>query len=445
MSLEAQRLDNISTEFAVRNFSPEAAANLADISSLIVCSEKPDISAVERVLDDIVEEAPYEIACHLQPISELRRQWHRNAFRASYGPHVKYASDAAGKISWSPSQENQDRLKSKHLLSNDDITETSNWFDTFVKQVSAIRLCHVRHISKKGCDLNGERHFDAHLTPEGHVSHRSRVEAAMEVLSSANISLQAKQLLFQAIEKAEYRFQTTLNLHVLRPVKDYADHTNSFNFLTATYCKLLRDALGEVASTYFPTSDIRVHDEPVMMLTKTNRTDADSLGRIVKQPLFELGDVDGKFVIVADDHVNAGAFTTTLVSQAEANGANVVGVASFSRHPNSGNLLLKPTLKEALLTLHPQDEIDTLLSRVGVSIDTLTNREGLTLLSILMDGANDNHRDIFYSAMADVNGRYNHLLDGIGDDLECELIQPSKTPQDLLIEIDEMFQHGTVR
>lgn len=438
-------IDSAATAFVTRHFTEKTQAQLSDISALVVCAEKPNIGCVEGILDDIVQEAPRSVSMHLKPLSQLKLQWRKAAFENGLSHRLQIASDSINVMRWSPSAELQDKVRAAHLLSNDCITGEHSWFDAFVKQVSAIRLCHVRHISKKGCDLTGARHFDAHLTPEDHASYRGRVEAAMEVLGTANIPLQAKKLLFKAVEKSAYDFKSALDIHVLRPVKDYADHSNSYNFLTAVYTKMLRDALQGVARTYFPTSEIRVHDEPVMMLTKTNRTDADSLGRIVKQPLFQLGDIQGKNVIVADDHVNAGAFTTTLVSQAEDMGANVVGVASFSRHPNSGELSLKPCVKKSLLTLHPQEQLDELLGRVGVSVDTLTNREGLTLLSILMDGANDNHRTTFHCVMTEVNGEYNNLLDGIGDDLDCELSKAPKTPRELLQEIDDMFRMGSVR
>lgn len=445
MRLKPAQSHQIGPAFVTRHFTGSSLGQPGDISSLVVCSEKPDIGCVERVLDEIIEKAPSRVYVALRPLSDLRAQWRSSAFLNNLNRKFVEAAKDVNSIAWTPPKSIEERLIGLHLLSNDGITSDTNWFDAFVRQVSTVRLCHVRHISKKGCDLTGRRHFDAHLTPEDHESYKGRVEAAMEFLNTANIPLQARQLLLQAFKKSGYGFQGKFDLYVFRPVKDYADHSNSYNFLTAVYTKLLRDALTNVARAYFPTSHIQIHDEPVMMLTKTNRTDADSLGRIVKQPLFEIGDVEGKHVIIADDHINAGAFTATLMSQAEEKGACVVGIASFSRHPNSGTLTLKPRVKSALLGLYPQETLDTVLARVGVSVDTLTNREGLTLLSILMDGSNDNHRNVFQGVMSEVNGEYNHLLDGIGDDLGSELHKSPKTPQELLMEINDMFSAGSVR
>jgi hypothetical protein len=432
--------------FTKREFSASARMNGLTVSSLAVCAEKPDIRKIETVLKAIADSAPDSLKSAFNKTLHLETQLNKKVFYKELSQLASYISKESNRLCWTPPSEYVDDLLAKRLISNDGIQQNEPWLGAIAKQISTIRLCHLRQISKKGNDLNDLRHFDAHLQGKTHPSYRERIKAAHEVLTETDLFSQAKEVLANSMKHLDVKNSSKpIDLYVIRPIKDYTDTSNSYNFLTATYVKLLSQNLELAAQKYYPHMHINIYEKPVMMLTKTNRTDASPLGRILKQPLFEVTDIKDKNVIIADDHVNAGAFTASLFSQIEALGGRVVGIASFSRHPNSEKVLISSELVRELTNLYPKEDIDMVLNPLGLSVDTLTRREGLTLLSMFIDGNDSQHKTVFESTMQAINGAYAQIIEGIGDDLESEVSMPPKTPQMLMSEIKHAFASGPVR
>ena len=425
--------------FKRKGFANEAAAT---VSALMVCAERPDVDVVEQIIGDVIEEAPVALAEYLYAFYEQRKTWDKESFGRSMHQLRSLIDHALENEAWAPSEALQKKLAETKLSTIDQVAAEYTWMDELEEQIRSIRYCHLRSIAKKGVDLDGTRHCDGDLKPIDDPASLLRIEAAHEVLSQRDIHLQAKEILKRAVASNK----EPIEIFCMRPVKDYDNPTQSYNFLTATYETLLREAIKKTAADLYPGKHITVIDQPILMLTTTNRTDASPFGRILKQPLFDIPtNLEGKHVVIIDDHVNAGAFAATLASQAHDVGANILGVFVYSRHPNSKSLTIDDEIRQALQQTCDAKKLDHLLEGFGLSIDTLTNREGLTLLAILTDG-NDEQGCAHFTAISDrLNGKHHRIVSGIKDDLTVELAKPAETIEGLENDIQQLLKAGCLR
>jgi beta-phosphoglucomutase-like phosphatase (HAD superfamily)/adenine/guanine phosphoribosyltransferase-like PRPP-binding protein len=142
---------------------------------------------------------------------------------------------------------------------------------------------------------------------------------------------------------------------------------------------------------------------------QSGRTEGNGLSRIVRQPLFNYSTFcPGDTVILTDDCAQAGSTFITWDQALRRRGVNVVAYAALSSLPETRNLLAAPEVIGAFdqvmafaVSNHVerfpgsdpikvadefQRNLDHLLSVVGISKETLSNREALTIMSFFVDG-----------------------------------------------------------
>lgn len=409
-----------STHFVQRQ--PFTRPDAAQISSLMVCAERPDAELVTSIIKAIIQEAPLAIAEDLQTLFALSKEWDKERFNSEMACYMARVEKLVAREDWSPSPALQEKLTHTHLTSADGCHDDAGWLTNFEQQIRSVRYCHLRSIAKKGTDLDGTVQFEPRFTPENHPDGRARIRAAIEVLKQCNIDEQAREVLGKHVPADNHH---PVEILCMRPVRDHENSENSYNFQTATYAALLRDALTRVAEQDYPGMFI-IKDHPAVMQTFTNRTNASLFGRIIKQPVFNVGDTAGKKAVVIDDHVNAGGFSRTLSAQIEQAGGEVLSVATFSRHQQSHHLEADPKIIAFLQDLYPAFQLNGLLAPVGLSLDTITSREGMTLLSILIDGDDQEKVQRFHALDEALSYPHNHIADGINDATEVELRKPAE-------------------
>jgi len=279
---------------------------------------------------------------------------------------------------------------------------------------------------------------------------KHRMEAAYKVINCIITDEFINSLLEQSLK--QYDTSKGDVISVVRPVKVYDNIKNSYNMLTNMFSQELLIQLDKKMKEKHPDKKITFKDEPVMMLTTSNRTQASSYERILKQPFFDATQLRAKNIIINDDHINAGAFTATLFAAAKELDANILAVSSLTVHPHTRNLALDGRLLRALKQYTEEaepntaayDRLNLVLSTMGLSMETLTNREALTLLTIIMDGNNNKHQLAFDKLDKTIKNGHN-VIDGKGDSLNDVLQEVPLTVSALIARIGSDVQSNKFR
>jgi len=416
---------------------PVADLRAGEINSGLICAEKPDVAQVEKLLLEITEVAPEEIQAILQRMYALRLTVDRQQFESQLQSLKEELEANLACAAWTPAIISP--LQPLHLFAKDGMDSPASlpWQKLFIQQVHDIRFCHLRHIAKKGKDLDGTKHFDAHFKPPDDPHTIERIAAAQEVLDPQLIAAQAHKLLMQAQPVGD-----KLTFHMLRPMKDYKNTETSYNVLTVVYARMLHLALEAEAKVQFPGVEMNIKDTTAMMVTHNDRTNATAFERLVHQPLFALpGHLQNENVIIVDDHVNGGGFLMTLSAQLHDAKANIMGIATFSRHAHAATLEIDPAITEALceVTRVDKKEWNLLLAPFGLSLDTLTSREALTFLALVMDSDNPDHVIQFNYFDAKLSGNIRTVA-GKDDDLHAVLSKPPLTVEDIRQDMEKMLE-----
>lgn len=170
----------------------------------------------------------------------------------------------------------------------------------------------------------------------------------------------------------------------------------SWNFLAPAYTKWLEKAAIQVSGGR------EVVSISVMRVNDTNRNSAGHVQRITNMPRFQRpsGFKEGDAVVIVDEHVQSGGLVLGLYSMIKQyTPADVIGFCTLTAHPETQNL--KPSselvneLKQAINEVNPELESMILarLEDLGLSFNTLVNRDLLTILSIVI-GTGDRYRRI---------------------------------------------------
>ena len=261
------------------------------------------------------------------------------------------------------------------------------------------RIYTQRQIAKKGNDLDGN--------PVAGVS--VALQAAKETIDHFSTPQHFEDVWNYVVTQVGKPDHDT-TIYVAVPVKPL-DARSSTNVLgtayAATLCKKLNELAKENGYTHLHFSD----EKPIVMITAVNRTFSDAVGRLVRLPLFDTSAFapDDK-VIIADDHTQSGGFLATAISAFPKD--SVLGVACLTRHPLSKNLTAHKQVLEALNALPEINIVYAKLAEVGVSSNTLTDREALTIIAAMTNGQD-----------AAQNKKFNQLLDSIGRDPHIESIE----------------------
>ena len=140
------------------------------------------------------------------------------------------------------------------------------------------------------------------------------------------------------------------------------------------------------------------------------RREANTFERFSRQNVYSAERFEaGEYVLITDDHVETGASIKSQIDTLEHNGVHVAGIASFGALTES--LDLRPPVNEPYIaqilwynkriTGGQRDiadmkvELEAALELSGISLNSLTKRELLSLATILLDDTTDSAKDFF--------------------------------------------------
>ena len=290
-----------------------------------------------------------------------------------------------------------------------------------------------RHFAKKGVDLiTGESVDPRHDADEEII--RSRINAAQEVVSELMTDEHVEELAQHIYGQVQGRDDK--EVHILRN-SVMKEGQVSYNFLSPTYDYMLIEALQEKLEHIDEDHGITFEMATALRLNDTRRVYSDPIQRLARQAYMDTDDLEqmrGKNVLIADEHVQSGAMVTTIYSLLKKMGGdtNILGVTTLTSHPTMRNLRPNEDVDMMIrdtLTGSDYDEMDGTLNRLGLGYDTLTAREGLYVLALVIDGADIQKRNDFINLEQDLSGGMT-VIEGIEDDLYAALMNPPLDVQD---------------
>jgi hypothetical protein len=428
----------------------------------VLCTEMPDLKLLETTMRDVIKQMKAAghnaIANQFQELYDLREIKGKDFISAEEFKDKK--SKLINNIMANPelstfkcSEEGQNILNVPIFYTQQETVKIENTLlDSFSKQVEAIRVANLRHIAKKGESLDKTIKFNSYYS-EGEEDHERRLNAAEEVINYSLTQEYLKNIITTTLDNCK-NLKDNDEITIVRPIKDYSKKSNSYNFLTNMTSQILMSGLNKIAEEM--GKKVKFVEGVTKMETTTNRTDADLIGRLIKQPYFsDSKDIRGKNIIIFDDHAQAGAFTTTLTNFANGEGGNVACVATLTCHPSSSNSLyanpkivnqLKEFVRDEdnfgkpLSNQEAQKNLESLLNRQGLSMNNLTNAEALILSTLFLDKTKtEKLKELESIALEGIK-----IVDGQKDSLVKTLQEQEKpfTVRALTLEIEKRIKSG---
>lgn len=224
----------------------------------------------------------------------------------------------------------------------------------------------------------------------------------------------------------------------------------SYNFLSPTYDEMLIEKLKDYFADHYPEDQIDFDMQTALRLNDTLRVYSTPVERLARLPFIDTEDlspkVDGKLVLIADEHVQSAGMTSTLFSLSKQLGAEVMGITTLTSHPTTQDISLSPEVRDLVIDYANEtskDGAETLedtLETLGLSLGTISNREGLYILALLMDGEEKDQFD----QLVDLERRLatgSEVVEGVEDNVRRALTEPSLTVEDLKDQIETLVQH----
>ncbi len=236
-----------------------------------------------------------------------------------------------------------------------------------------------------------------------------------------------------------------VTVHLVRPGRDLLAADATINFLSLAAQAEVTDSLNYLAKIHKVTEKIRFSDERSLpVLSRTARSNASPLGRIVQQGFYDpSGFHSGDWVVIVDDHSQAGATILSMASALREKGAHVLAAITPTVHPFSKNLMMSPAVKHQLhSTLQewdPHHQLAQKLKSYGMPLETLTNHEAMIIIAYATEPKNRVQRKAFERlehALLDQNA----VLDGDSDSLKPVLAQKPHPVDALLLEMDQELE-----
>jgi phosphoglycolate phosphatase-like HAD superfamily hydrolase/adenine/guanine phosphoribosyltransferase-like PRPP-binding protein len=191
---------------------------------------------------------------------------------------------------------------------------------------------------------------------------------------------------------------------------------------------------------------------------QAGRTEGNGLSRIVRQPLFNYSTFcPGDAVILTDDCTQAGSTFITWGQALKRRGVDVVAYAALSSLPESRNLLATPEVIRGFdqamafavsnqvekspgsdpikVATEFQRSLDHLLRVVGLSKETLSNREALTVMAFFIDGTKHFQVEWFVN-LASAVGADPNLPERYDESPFWQARRPFVSPNELAVMID---------
>ncbi len=195
-------------------------------------------------------------------------------------------------------------------------------------------------------------------------------------------------------------------IHLVTMERDLAEPESGKNRLTAEFSLLLLQELRERIKLNHDQWTVEL-DRVLSLKQRTSRAESYGIHRLAQQALmlYQSRTVEeevsvGEKVIMVDDHIQAGSAMYSAIEEISDNRAHLLSMVCISAQKNNLFFNIQPDVKgfiKSLLSDHADAilELNRILNKVGLSIDTLTNVEGMILMSILSDSNNSEHQSAF--------------------------------------------------
>jgi beta-phosphoglucomutase-like phosphatase (HAD superfamily)/adenine/guanine phosphoribosyltransferase-like PRPP-binding protein len=191
---------------------------------------------------------------------------------------------------------------------------------------------------------------------------------------------------------------------------------------------------------------------------QAGRTEGNGLSRIVRQPLFNYSTFcAGDAVILTDDCTQAGSTFITWGQALKKRGVDVVAYAALSSLPESRNLLASQEVIDGFeqamafavsnqversasadpirIATEFRRSLDHLLTVVGLSKETLSTREALTVMAFFVDGTKHSQVEWFMN-LASLAGADSKLPEREDESPFCQARRPFISPNELGVMVD---------
>ncbi len=188
-------------------------------------------------------------------------------------------------------------------------------------------------------------------------------------------------------------------VHLVRPSRDPYVADSTLNFFTfceqAELARSLNNLEARSAKQDKRPPIVFTDNKSLIGLSRTSRTEASPIGRLVQQPFFVTSELrPGDKVVIADDHVQAGGSMLAMEAAARGAGVDVLAFATLSAHPFSPQLTMANEVRkifdETLAAWDPGHLVINRLAELGMPRERLTNSEALILIAYATDPA-DTH------------------------------------------------------
>lgn len=275
---------------------------------------------------------------------------------------------------------------------------------------SELRLLHLRHIAKRATDLEGRPVlgiYPADMTtnaPEAVI--KARIKAAQDVIQSW-VRFTELEKLAKLTNRLVAKGEEVTFLHRTSITGNSERH----NFLFTEY----ENAVISYLKQSLPHKQLTFSKLTIPVATVPKRTESNPLERLVRQPYVDENtqlSMRGKKIILLDDHVQAGGTFATFYALIKQLGDNtsLIGMNALTIHPTATDLRVSGRILKALHSACASDKdqegkrilgLDMILSKVGLSIETLTNREALYLIGMLLDGGNQKSKKAYFELISE--------------------------------------------
>ncbi|WVK02521.1 type III secretion system effector protein XopC [Xanthomonas campestris pv. olitorii] len=264
----------------------------------------------------------------------------------------------------------------------------------------------VRHVGKRGRDLFTDEPIEGENSKLG----RLKTSPLLSTQSQGTRAIRA----FAAtatIDKSRGEYVARLHRHVvealgdeggvvhlLRPTRDHYAEDSTLNFFTFCEQTELASSLNSLEAISAKKEDrkpiVFTDHKSLVGLSRTSRTEASPIGRLVQQPYFVTSDLKrGDKVVITDDHIQAGGSMLAMEAAAKEAGVDVLALATLSAHPFSPQLTMSSEvsafLDETLAAWDPQGKVTERLAAIGMPREKLTNSEAMILIAYAIDPASD--------------------------------------------------------
>lgn len=230
-------------------------------------------------------------------------------------------------------------------------------------------------------------------------------------------------------------------VHLVRPGRNLATSDATVNYLSMVAQQDVTDSLNYLAklnkiSDYIRFSDIK----QLPVLSRTARSNASPLGRIVQQGYYDTAQIKkNDQVVIVDDHSQAGATVLSMAAAMTSRGANVLAAIMPTVHPFSSQLALSPNvktlLKKTLADWDPQHQLEQKLKSFGMPLETLTDHEAMIIIAYATSPQNKLAQGQFSQLEEELlKGR--KVPEGDSDSLKPVLEQKPGPVQEIINEMD---------